>query len=117
MRKSNLILHCGASKVEREALELVPTPTGTHSWTPVSHFDLLTQVESALTSRNLSVVSEAHGLTKDGNRYFGLLQVSNQSLGDQPDYGYVVGLRNSHDKRFPAGSCAEGISANLAGPW
>lgn len=105
MHKSNLILHCGASKVEREALELVPTPTGTHSWTPVGHFELLTQVEKALSSRNLSVVSEAHGITKDGNRYFGVLQVSNQALGDQPDYGYCVGLRNSHDKRFPASLC------------
>ena len=110
MHKSSLVLHCGASKIEREALELVPTPTGTHSWTPVSHFDLLTQVEHALTSRNLSIVSEAHGLTKDNNRYFGLLQISNQALGDQPDYGYVVGLRNSHDRRFPV-SLAVGSSA------
>ena len=106
--QSNLILHCGASKVEREALELCPTPEPTVSWTPVSHFELLTQVERALTSRNLSVVSEAHGLTKDGARYFGLLQVSNQSLGDQPDYGYVVGLRNSHDRRFPVSLCVGG---------
>ena len=110
MHKSNLILHCGAAKVEREALELVPTPVSTSSWTPVSHFDLLTQVEHSLTSRNLSVVSQAHGITKDGNRYFGILQVSNQSLGDQPDYGYVVGLRNSHDRRFPV-SLAVGSSA------
>ena len=109
MHKSNLILHCGANRVEREALELVPTPVGTHSWTPVSHFDLLTQVESALTSRNLSVVSEAHGVTTDGNRYFGILQVSSQTLGDQPDYGYMVGLRNSHDRRFPV-SLAVGSS-------
>ena len=108
--KSNLILHCGASKVEREALELVPTPTGTHSWTPIGHFDLLTQVEKSLASRKLSVVSEAHGVTKDGARYFGLLQVSNEAIGDQPDYGYVVGLRNSHDRRFPV-SLAVGSSA------
>ena len=109
MHKSNLILHCGANKVEREALELVPTPVGTHSWTPVGHFELLTQVEIALTSRNLSVVSEAHGVTPDGNRYFGILQVSSQTLGDQPDYGYMVGLRNSHDRRFPV-SLAVGSS-------
>src|SRR4029077_14854587 len=109
--KSNLILHCGASKVERGALELVRTPDATSSWQPVGHYDLLTQVEKALTSRNLSVVSEAHGITKDGNRYFGILQVSNQSLGKQAtDYGYCVRLRNSHDRRVPV-SLAVGASA------
>src|SRR5207248_658139 len=35
------------------------------------------------------------------NRYFGLLQVAN---GVNPDgFGLVVGVRNSHDKSFPAG--------------
>ncbi len=114
MHKSNLILHCGASKIERGQLELVSTPDPTASWTPVGHFDFLTQVEKALASRKLSVVSEAHGLTKDGNRYFGILQVSNDrkaevAIEDQAEYGYVVGLRNSHDKRFPA-SLAVGSS-------
>lgn len=108
--QSNLILHCGASKVDRDVLELVRTPGATQSWQPVGHFELLTQVEKALTSRKLSVVSEAHGLTKDGNRYFGILQVSNERLGDQPDYGYCLGIRNSHDRRFPCG-LAVGSSA------
>lgn len=109
MHQSNLILHCGASRVERDVLEVVPTPVGTQSWSPVGHYDLLTQVEKALASRKLSVVTEAHGLTKDGNRYFGLLQVSNEAIGDQPDYGYCVGIRNSHDRRFPV-SLAVGSS-------
>jgi hypothetical protein len=39
-------------------------------------------------------------LTHDGARYFGLLQVANGSNAD--DFGLVVGLRNSHDKSFPA---------------
>jgi len=40
-------------------------------------------------------------LTKDGNRYFGLLQVVNGHNAD--DFGMVIGVRNSHDKSFPAG--------------
>ena len=39
-----------------------------------------------------------------GDRYFGLLQIQNGS--ENPDYAWVLGLRNSHDKRFPAGVCA-----------
>src|SRR5262249_28606027 len=42
-----------------------------------------------------------HGLTRDGARYFGLLQVANGEDGG--DHGLVIGLRNSHDKSFPAG--------------
>ena len=45
-------------------------------------------------------MTDAHGLTHDGQRYFGLLQVANGSNPD--DFGLVVGIRNSHDKTFPA---------------
>jgi len=49
----------------------------------------------------MRVVEEAHALTKGGDRYFGLLRVSNcQSTGG--DFGYVLGLRNSHDQAFTA---------------
>jgi hypothetical protein len=48
----------------------------------------------------LHVVSEAHGLAHDGQRYFGLLQVANGS--NPEDFGLVVGVRNAHDKSFPA---------------
>jgi hypothetical protein len=44
------------------------------------------------------VVTASHGLTKDGQRYFGLFQVGHPS----DDFGLVVGVRNSHDKTFPA---------------
>jgi hypothetical protein len=45
------------------------------------------------------VVEEHHGLTEDGARYFGLLSLRS-TYGDYAD---TVGLRNSHDKRFPVG--------------
>src|SRR5262249_51585397 len=51
-------------------------------------------------SNGLHVVQEGHGLWRDGQRYFGLMEVRNGSNAD--DFGLVVGLRNSHDKSFPA---------------
>src|SRR4051812_14626552 len=99
MRRANLMLHCGAAHVDREALPLVPTPERTRSWVPIPHSRLLTQVLGTLQRSGLEVVQEAHGLTHDGSRYFGLLQLA----GADTDFGLVVGLRNSHDKRFPAG--------------
>lgn len=102
MNKANLVLHCGAAKVEREAVAQVATPSSTETWFPIPHMDFVGQVEKALAASNMRVVEEAHSLTKEGNRYFGLLQVANcQKTSD--DYSYVLGLRNSHDKSFPAG--------------
>lgn len=102
MQATNLFLHCGASRVDRQLVADTATPDPTDSWCPIPHIDFISGVEKALTAANMRVVNEAHSLTKEGLRYFGLFQVSNcRSTGD--DYTYVVGLRNSHDKVFPAG--------------
>ncbi len=99
--RANLCLHCGANRIDREQLERAATPDRTSTWVPIPHAHLLTHVLGTLERSGLTVVSEAHGLTRDGARYFGLLQVANGHAA--PDFGLVVGLRNSHDKSFPAG--------------
>lgn len=101
MHASKLCLHCGANNVERDELAFVPTPERTRSWVPIPHERMLGTVLATLERTGLEVVTEAHGLTRDGQRYFGLLQVNAGDSGN--DFGLVVGLRNSHDKSFPAG--------------
>jgi len=101
MNKSNLCLHCGASRVDRNALALVETPAPTETWLPIPHARMLEEVEKALTKHNMTIVEESFGLTSDKGRMFGLLQVANHI--DTKDYAYVVGLRNSIDKSLPAG--------------
>jgi hypothetical protein len=96
----NLVLHCGARHVLREDVQRAATPTGSSTWQPVAHEQLLHQVESTLVAGGLSIISEAHALWQDGLRYFGLLEVQNGAT--QADYALVIGLRNSHDKTFPA---------------
>src|SRR5262249_1673723 len=108
MRKANLCLHAGAAAVERAAVELVKTPDKTDTWIPVPHATILREVEKVLTGNGMTVVSEAHGLARDGLRSFGLLQVANGPNSD--DWGLVVGVRNSHDKSFPA---ALALGANV----
>ena len=100
----NLILHCGASQVPRKALALVPTPTPTETWRPIPHEQYVRQVEWELPRYGLDIVQQAHALTHDGSRYFGLIQVQNGC--SSPDYSWVLGLRNSHDKTLPAGLVA-----------
>ena len=116
MRNANLMLHCGADHVAREAVTQVKTPAATKTWCPIAHGDFIGQVEKALTTANMRVVEEAHALTKGGDRYFGLLQVANcQKTSD--DYCYVLGLRNCHDKAFTASMVVGGqvfVCDNLA---
>ena len=104
MNPCNLILHCGAHAVPRTELDGVQTPAATDTWQPIPHHAYLASVESSLPAHGLRVVNEAHALTHDGGRYFGLLQVQNGH--NNPDYSWVLGLRNSHDKTLPAGLVA-----------
>src|SRR5207253_2157085 len=82
----------------------VKTPRGTETWTPIPHHQLIERVRSTLASTKLSIGTQAHSLTHDGARYFGLMEI--QSRKSSADYCWVLGLRNSHDKRFPAGIVA-----------
>lgn len=101
MQKANLVLHCGASRISREALEKIKAPAPTETWFPIPHSHMLTLVEDAVEKAGMRVVEEAHGVMADNQRYFGLLQLANGKNPD--DYGLVVGLRNSTNKSLKAG--------------
>jgi|SRR5215831_7876429 len=101
MNKLNLCLHTGAQTVERAKLSLVATPTRTATWVPIAHERLVSGIIDSLERNHMHVVHESHAIAKDGDRYFGLVQVANGQNDDE--FGTVVGIRNSHDKSFPAG--------------
>ncbi|WP_052573435.1 DUF932 domain-containing protein [Haloferula sp. BvORR071] len=100
-----LLLHCGAEMVSREELAEVPTPRPTDTWFPLAHRDLVTEVECQLLTSGFEIKSMVHSLSHDRARYFGILQV-NVPDREVSDYAWVVGLRNSHDKTYPAGMVA-----------
>jgi hypothetical protein len=104
-RTPNLTLHCGAHAVHIEQVSAVRTPEPTASWQPIPHGLLISQVETTLEMTNLRIGTTAHSLTRDGMRYFGLMEVHHR-LADSDDYCWVLGLRNSHDKTFLAGIVA-----------
>ncbi|REJ97875.1 MAG: DUF932 domain-containing protein [Planctomycetota bacterium] len=97
----NLMLHCGAHHADRQEVLCAPTPDRTKTWVPIPHHRLLGLVERTLGDNGFQVVNQSHGLWHEGTRYFGLMEVQNGKAHD--DYGLVLGLRNSHDKSFPAG--------------
>ena len=81
-------------------------PRVTETWFPLPHRYLVEEVESQLTDAGFHLLCSTHAISHDGNRYFGVLEVSLPGDFQENGHGWVVGLRNSHDKTFPAGIVA-----------
>jgi len=98
--KVNLMLHTGGFHVEREELHAKDnTPASTDSWVPIPHWMLTDEVERSLIAAGYEIVAQEHALARGGNRYFGLFELASANS----DYNMIMGVRNSHDKSFPAG--------------
>jgi len=95
----SLMLHAGGEPVEYEALCELPMPEATKSHVPIAHKDVVNMVRYSLGYFGHDIVEEHHAITADGMRYFGILCLQS-TYGDYTD---MVGLRNSHDKKFPIG--------------
>lgn len=114
-KKLNLLLHCGSKYVTRQELLDVPTPESTKTHFPIAHNDFLNEIEDVIKNKNLEIISESHGISKNKQRYFGMLQIKRPDISS--DYDMVLGVRNSHDKTL-AGALALGtgtfVCDNLA---
>ena len=96
MNEPNLMLHCGANAVEREALSGVVIPKATRSYQPLPYDNFVDMVQDELADFGFRFGTEAHGLMKDGSKYFGIANLLNGS--DNEQHALVVGLRSSLDK-------------------
>ena len=94
-----LMLHKGAQEVGYDVLRTLDLPEATRSHVPIGHHEVVDMVRYSLGFYGHEVTDEAHSVTPDGARYFGLLTLKS-AYGDYTD---TVGLRNSHDKTFPIG--------------
>lgn len=94
-----LMLHAGAQPVRYGELSMLPVPEATATHVPIAHSAVVDMVKYCLGFYGHEVVGEDYGVTPDGLRFFGVLSLKS-FYGDYTD---TVGLRNSHDKRFPIG--------------
>jgi hypothetical protein len=94
-----LMLHTGAQAVEYDGLRQLPMPEATDTHVPIPHYSVVDMVKYSLGFFGHEIVEENYGVTPDGARFFGVLSLRSE-YGDYTD---TVGLRNSHDKRFPIG--------------
>ena len=99
-KKLNLMLHTGGQHVTLDDVIEATTPEATDTWYPISHESLIDRVHQEMGKAGLVIKHSAHGLWKDGLRYFGMMEITDGQ--DNNDYSLVMGLRNSHDKSFPA---------------
>ena len=94
-----LMLHAGADTVDYDGLRQLETPEATSTHIPIPHFRIIDLIKGTLTMYGHEVTEEHHGVTPDGQRYFGLLSLRSTYTG----YEDTVGIRNSHDRSFPVG--------------
>ena len=93
-----LVLHCGAHEATLQEVQQVVTPEPQDKWFPIDHNEFVNHTTSALVESGMEVVDQKFGLWKGGDRFFGILELKS----DRSDYTTIVGLRNSHDKKFRA---------------
>ena len=118
-RKVNLNI-CGGDRtmVDYGQVFRVPTPPVSYrskpnkrtgelaiSHQPIAHHELIDRTTGFLEDNGFTIRDEVHSLARDNNHYFGLFAVDHPNRAES-DRGCVIGLRNSHDKTFPAGLCA-----------
>ena len=118
-RKSVNLNICGGNRtlVDFEDVVGVPTPPKEYrkkenangeravSYQPIAHHDVVERTKGFLDSNGFTIQDEVHSLARDRKHYFGLFSVDHPNRVST-DRGCVVGIRNSHDKTFPAGLCA-----------
>lgn len=98
---SKLMLHCGGKPATKEELDLVPLPSETATYKPVSHFALTERVLSISQDllKGYALASESYGLAREGCQLFALATFRN---GDE-EMGLSLGWRNSYDKSLTVG--------------
>jgi hypothetical protein len=68
MTNSNLTLHCGAFKANRDDLISVITPEATSTWVPIPHTEIVDAVLESATNAGLTIKRELYGLSGKGFR-------------------------------------------------
>jgi hypothetical protein len=94
MEQTQLMVHCGSSKITREELKVIPTPAGSATHQTLPHFEIVGSLVETLSFRQISVVREEYAVSSDGMKMFGVLDLGTTFDGCR----FSIGVRNSNDK-------------------
>lgn len=104
MATSTLVLHRGAQAVTPEQLREYRAPEPQGRWHPIPHSRVLDVVSDTLTNSGYAIKSMKLGVTPNGMRFFGTLDLATPLHGG--GVSLAVGIRNSNDQTFPISFCA-----------
>lgn len=85
--------------VNRDQVNGIATPLGTATWRPISHYDAIETTLAELEKLGITVTREQHTLANKGQEYFGVFRLGGKAEAAK-DWELMLGLRNSHTKRF-----------------
>lgn len=96
-----LMMHCGAEAITREQLNHIMPVHGAMGarHNPVPYGEFIDQVTHQLDQIGFKIKSEGFGITKEGARMFGLIELETP----YSDYAPMLGLRGSYDQTLPRG--------------
>ena len=92
--QGTLIAHCGTSKVTRNELKTNPVPSGTNTFKPIPHHEVVEALVETLGFRYIGVVRDEYAVSPDGMKMFGVLDL--ETTFDECRFS--IGIRNSNDK-------------------
>jgi hypothetical protein len=92
--EGTLLAQCGAAKIGREELALVPSPQGTATHKVIPHHEVVNALVDTLSLRHIAPVREEYAVSKDGMKMFGIMELETTFQGCR----FALGLRNAHDK-------------------
>lgn len=101
--RATLITHCGAKRLTREELRLLPAPESLGArHRPVPHAELVDAIRGEATARGFRVAREEYGVNNQGAALFGVMDLSGEAVQTHalalPGTGPSLGFRSSVDE-------------------
>jgi len=90
------LYHAQSQLVTRTDLMTIPPPSGTATWRPIAHGDLIHAIDRQLLVRGITILEEKFAIQRDGARLFGVLDLSIE--GDTPECCAAMGIRTANDR-------------------
>jgi hypothetical protein len=94
MSETSTLIGYQGETIDREALAMVPTPSGTETHRPIPHHEIVNTLVETLSFRHIGVVRDEYAVSPDGMKMFGVLDLETGMDGCR----FSIGIRNSHDK-------------------
>lgn len=91
------MLSLNTAYISSNAIDSIPAPVATPSYTPVPHRQLMHQVMSAFDANGFDITKPSHQIHKKKARFVSMFSVSGGGLPEDGALKWMVGIMNSYD--------------------